>query len=80
VKPEATEYRDGDLTLKGFFTFDDRKAGKRPGVPANPEGSGWDLWRAPQPTRSYLGFCGRQLLQLTLLRLHHEYSLMDQAA
>jgi len=40
VKSETIDYRDGDLTLKGFVAFDDSKAGKRPGILVNPEGFG----------------------------------------
>ena len=40
MKSETVEYRDGDLTLKGFVAFDDCKAGKRPGILVNPEGFG----------------------------------------
>jgi dienelactone hydrolase len=37
---ETVEYRDGDVTLKGYLTFDDNKSGKRPGVLVNPEAFG----------------------------------------
>jgi dienelactone hydrolase len=40
MKSETIEYRDGDVTLKGFITFDDRKTGKRPGILVNPEAFG----------------------------------------
>jgi dienelactone hydrolase len=40
MKTETIEYRDGDVTLKGFIAFDDSKAGKRPGVLVNPEAFG----------------------------------------
>jgi dienelactone hydrolase len=40
MKSETIEYRDGDVTLKGFITYDDSKAGKRPGVLVNPEAFG----------------------------------------
>lgn len=37
---ESLEYRDGDVTLRGFLAFDDRKSGKRPGVLVMPEAFG----------------------------------------
>ncbi len=40
MKAEAVEYKDGDVTLKGYWTCDDSKAGKRPGVLVNPEAFG----------------------------------------
>jgi dienelactone hydrolase len=40
MKSETLEYRDGDLTLKGFVAFDDGKAGRRPGILVNPEAFG----------------------------------------
>jgi dienelactone hydrolase len=40
MKSETIEYRDGDVTLKGFITFDETKAGKRPGILVNPEAFG----------------------------------------
>src|SRR5271170_6687281 len=40
MKSEAIEYKDGDVTLKGFIAFDDSKSGKRPGVLVNPEAFG----------------------------------------
>ena len=40
MKTESLEYRDGDVTLRGFLAFDDRKSGKRPGVLIMPEAFG----------------------------------------
>jgi dienelactone hydrolase len=40
MKSETTEYRDGDVTLKGYLAFDESKAGKRPGILVNPEAFG----------------------------------------
>jgi dienelactone hydrolase len=40
MKSENIDYRDGDVTLKGFVAFDDSKSGKRPGVLVNPEAFG----------------------------------------
>jgi dienelactone hydrolase len=40
MKAETLEYRDGDVTLKGFIAYDDSKTGKRPGVLVNPEAFG----------------------------------------
>ena len=43
MKSETIEYRDGDVRLKGFVAFDDRKAGKRPGILVNRRPLGSDL-------------------------------------
>jgi dienelactone hydrolase len=40
MKTESLEYRDGDVTLRGFLAFDDRKPGRRPGVLVMPEAFG----------------------------------------
>jgi len=40
MKAETVEYKDGDVTLKGYWTFDDGKSGKRPGILINPEAFG----------------------------------------
>ena len=40
MKTESLDYRDGDLTLRGFLAFDDRKSGRRPGVLVMPEAFG----------------------------------------
>jgi dienelactone hydrolase len=40
MKTEALEYKDGDLTLRGFLALDDQKSGKRPGVLVMPEAFG----------------------------------------
>lgn len=40
MKTETVEYRDGDVTLRGYVAFDDQKAGKRPGVLVMPEAFG----------------------------------------
>jgi dienelactone hydrolase len=40
MKSETIEYRDRDVTLKGFVTFDESEAGKRPGILVNPEAFG----------------------------------------
>ena len=40
MKTESLEYRDGDVTLRGFLAFDDRKSGRRPGVLVMPEAFG----------------------------------------
>jgi len=40
MKSEAIEYKDGDVTLKGFVMYDDSKTGTRPGVLVNPEAFG----------------------------------------
>ncbi len=40
MKTESLEYRDGDVTLRGFLAFDDKKSGRRPGVLVMPEAFG----------------------------------------
>src|SRR5579872_2724102 len=40
MKTETLEYRDGDVTLRGFLAFDDKKSGRRPGVLVMPEAFG----------------------------------------
>src|ERR1700746_4183159 len=40
MKTESLEYRDGDITLRGFLAYDDRKTGRRPGVLVMPEAFG----------------------------------------
>lgn len=40
MKTETVEYRDGDVTLRGYVAFDDQKTGKRPGVLVMPEAFG----------------------------------------
>ncbi|HJY82011.1 MAG TPA: dienelactone hydrolase family protein [Candidatus Binatia bacterium] len=40
MKTENIEYRDGDVTLRGFVAFDDQKSHRRPGVLVMPEAFG----------------------------------------
>ncbi len=40
MKTETIEYKDGDVTLRGYLAFDDKKSGKRPGVLVMPEAFG----------------------------------------
>jgi dienelactone hydrolase len=40
MKTESLEYSDGDVTLRGFLAYDDRKSGRRPGVLVMPEAFG----------------------------------------
>jgi dienelactone hydrolase len=40
MKTESLEYRDGDVTLRGFLAYDDQKTGRRPGVLVMPEAFG----------------------------------------
>src|SRR6266852_155115 len=40
MKTGTIEYKDGDVALRGFVAFDDKKAGKRPGVLVMPEAFG----------------------------------------
>jgi len=40
MKTESIEYRDGDVTLRGFVAFDDQTSQRRPGVLVMPEAFG----------------------------------------
>jgi dienelactone hydrolase len=40
MKAESIEYRDGDVTLKGFVAYDDQSSNKRPGILVMPEAFG----------------------------------------
>lgn len=40
MKTETIEYRDGDVTLKGYLAFDDQSSYKRPGILVMPEAFG----------------------------------------
>src|SRR5260370_11181748 len=40
MKTESIEYQDGDVALRGYLAFDERKSGKRPGVLVMPEALG----------------------------------------
>lgn len=40
MKTESIEYRDGDVTLKGYLAFDDQTSHKRPGILVMPEAFG----------------------------------------
>jgi dienelactone hydrolase len=40
MKTESIEYRDGDVTLKGYVAFDDQSSHKRPGILVMPEAFG----------------------------------------
>jgi dienelactone hydrolase len=40
MKAESIEYRDGDVTLKGFVAYDDQSSHKRPGILVMPEAFG----------------------------------------
>lgn len=40
MKSESIEYKDGEMTLRGFLAFDEQKSGKRPGVLVMPEAFG----------------------------------------
>ena len=40
MKTEMIDYRDGDVTLRGYLAYDDTKSGKRPGVLVMPGGFG----------------------------------------
>src|ERR1700689_2122100 len=40
MKTETIEYKDGDVNLRGYLAFDEKKTGKRPGVLVMPEAFG----------------------------------------
>src|SRR5271163_2361246 len=40
MRAETVEYKDDGVTLKGYWTYDDGKSGKRPGILVNPEAFG----------------------------------------
>jgi dienelactone hydrolase len=40
MKTETIEYKDGDVTLKGYLAYDETKSGKRPGIMVWPEAFG----------------------------------------
>src|SRR5438105_6623028 len=40
MKTETIDYRDGDISLKGFLAYDERQSGKRPGILVMPEAFG----------------------------------------
>src|SRR5579863_5193345 len=40
MKTETVEYKDGDVTLRGYLGYDDQKSGKRPGILVMPEAFG----------------------------------------
>jgi dienelactone hydrolase len=40
MKTEAVEYKDGDVTLRGYLAYDEKLTGKRPGVLLMPEAFG----------------------------------------
>jgi dienelactone hydrolase len=40
MKTETVEYKDGDVTQRGYLAFDDKKSGQRPGVLVMPEAFG----------------------------------------
>ncbi len=40
MKTETIEYKDGDVTLRGYLAYDDKKSGQRPGILVMPEALG----------------------------------------
>jgi dienelactone hydrolase len=40
MKTETVEYKDGNVTLRGYLAYDEKKSGKRPGVLVMPEAFG----------------------------------------
>ena len=40
MKTETIDYKDGDVTLRGYLALDEKKSGKRPAVLVMPEALG----------------------------------------
>jgi dienelactone hydrolase len=62
MKTETIEYKDGDVTLRGYLAFDERKTGKRPGVLVMPEAFGLGAHAKQRAERlaelGYVAFAG----------------------
>jgi dienelactone hydrolase len=62
MKTETIDYRDGDVTLKGFFAYDERQSGKRPGILVMPEAFGLGVHARQRAQRlvelGYVAFAG----------------------
>jgi dienelactone hydrolase len=71
MKTESLEYRDGDVTLRGFLAFDDRKSGKRPGVLIMPEAFGLGAQAKRRAERlaelGYVALAGEAIKRATAL-------------
>ena len=62
MKTETIEYKDGDVTLRGYLAFDETKSGKRPGVLVMPEAFGLGVHAKQRAERlaglGYVAFAG----------------------
>jgi dienelactone hydrolase len=62
MKTETVDYRDGDVTLKGFLAYDERQSGKRPGILVMPEAFGLGAHAKQRAQRladmGYVAFAG----------------------
>ncbi|MDO8434083.1 MAG: dienelactone hydrolase family protein [Candidatus Binatus sp.] len=62
MKTETIEYKDGDVTLRGYHAVDERKTGKRPGVLVMPEAFGLGAHAKSRAERlaelGYVAFAG----------------------
>jgi dienelactone hydrolase len=62
MKTETIDYRDGDVTLKGFLAYDERQSGKRPGILVMPEAFGLGIHAKQRAQRlvelGYVAFAG----------------------
>lgn len=56
IKTQTVEYKDGDVTLKGFLAYDDAARGKQPGVVVVPEW--WGLNDYPKSRAEQLAKLG----------------------
>ncbi|HKV55953.1 MAG TPA: dienelactone hydrolase family protein [Candidatus Binataceae bacterium] len=62
MKTETIDYRDGDVTLRGFLAYDERQTGKRPGILVMPEAFGLGAHAKSRAQRlaelGYVAFAG----------------------
>ncbi len=62
MKTETIDYRDGDVTLKGFLAYDEHQSGKRPGILVMPEAFGLGAHAKQRAQRlvelGYVAFAG----------------------
>ena len=58
MKTETIEYKDGDVTLRGYLAYDETKSGKRPGILVMPEALGLGTHAKSRAERlAQLGIC-----------------------
>jgi dienelactone hydrolase len=62
MRTETVDYRDGEVTLKGFLAYDERQSGKRPGILVMPEAFGLGAHAKQRAQRlvelGYVAFAG----------------------